>query len=222
MKKSLFSILLSLFALSLFAEKISFSAEEMSGQAGGKSSSTILNGNAFIKTESMEISADRIELTGDNYRYIKAQGNVSGKNTDSKMDFTCETLEFDRETNIASLKGDVCLIDASNEVTANAQMIEYNQGTEVAVLQIKVKLVQKSNVCTGAYAVYQKKNQLLEISGNAQVRQGSDTFRAQQISLNMETQDIKLIGNVKGSVTETANAPANTASIPGDESAKKE
>lgn len=222
MKKLLFSAVFLFFTLSLFAEKISFSAEEMSGQAGGKSSSTILNGNAFIKTESMEISADKIELSGDNYRYIKAQGNVSGKNTDSKMDFTCETLEFDRETNIASLKGDVCLIDASNEVTANAQMIEYNQSTEVAVLQIKVKLVQKSNVCTGAYAVYQKKNQLLEISGNAQVRQGSDTFRAQQISLNMETQDIKLTGNVKGSVTETANAPANAAAIPGDEPAKIE
>lgn len=227
MKKSVFvlfiNLSLSLFVLSpLAAEKISFSAEEMSGQAGSNASTTVLNGNAFIKTEDLEVMADRIELTGENYRYIKAKGNISGKSTESKMEFTCDSLEFDRETNIALLKGDVSLIDAANEVSANAQMIEYNQSTEVAVLQVKVKLTQKNNVCSGAYAVYQKKNQLLEISGNAQVRQGSDTFRAQQISLNMETQDIKLTGNVKGSVTETANAPKTTPVIAGEESKSTE
>ena len=44
---------------------------------------------------------------------------------------------------------------------------------------------------------------MLEISGNAQVKQEDDVFRAQQITLNLETQNITLSGNVKGSVTET-------------------
>lgn len=202
MKKLFIFLFLIIFPLYLFAEKITFSAEEMKGQAGTANSATTLSGNAFIKTDQLEILADKIELSGDNYRNIKASGNVSGKSSTSKMEFTCSSLEFDRETNIAMLKGDVSLIDEENDVSANAQIIEYNQSTEVAVLQIQVKLTQKNNVCSGAYAVYQKKNQLLEISGNASVKQGADMFRAQQISLNMQTQDIKLTGNVKGSVSE--------------------
>jgi len=48
-----------------------------------------------------------------------------------------------------------------------------------------------------------KKQKLLELSGNAQITQNKDTFRAQHISLNMETQEITLDGNVRGSVTES-------------------
>lgn len=211
--KKLFFIFSALFLVSnLYAEKITFSAEQMSGQAGNKQSSTILTGSAFIQTESMEIMADTIELSGDNYRRIKAQGNVSGKNLNSNMEFKCSSIEYDRETNVAMLRGDVSLEDTANELNASAQIIEYNQSTDVAVLQIQVQLIQKNNVCSGAYAVYQKNNQLLDISGNATVKQGDDVFRAQQITLNLKTQDIKLTGNVKGSVTETSKAPADSES----------
>ncbi len=184
----------------LFADKIIFSAGNMSGQSGKKSSKTVLSGNAYIKTDTMEIYADTVELSGDDYNDIKATGHVSGKNFESKMEFTCETLEFNRKTKIALLKGSVDLVDVENSVKAKAQMIEYNQDSETAILQIQINLVQKDNVCTGSYAVYQKKNQMLEISGNAQVKQGDDTFRAQQISLNLKTQEITLSGNVKGAV----------------------
>lgn len=202
MKKTICSAFFFLCCLPLiFAEKITFSAGSMTGQAGNSSTTTRLEGDAFIQTESMEITADLVELTGDNYSDIKAQGQVKGKNTQSHMDFTCDILEYNRETKVAVLKGNVHLEDTENDVKADAQLIEYDQDADIAVLQINIKLTQKDNVCTGAYAVYQKKEQMLVLSGNAQVKQGSDTFRAQQITLNMDTQDITLEGNVKGSVT---------------------
>lgn len=190
----------------LFAEKITFSAGSMSGQAGDSSATTTLTGNAFIQTSSIEISADTIELSGDDYRFIKAEGAVSGKNLETNMEFTCDSMSYDRQTKVAMLQGNVKLVDIENDVKADAQIIEYNQNTNIAVLQIGITLTQKKNVCTGAYAVYQKNEQLLEISGNAQVKQENDTFRAQQITLNLDTQNITLSGNVKGSVTETKKA----------------
>jgi lipopolysaccharide export system protein LptA len=201
MKKNLLLIFtVFLFCSHVFAEKIFFSAGKMSGQSGKKSSKTVLSGNAFIKTDSMEISADSIELSGEDYKIIEAKGNVSGKNLETKMDFTCEQLDYNRDTKLAVLKGSVSLTDLENDVKANAQIIEYDQNTEIAVLQIQIKMIQKDNICTGAYAVYKKGPQMLELSGNAEVKQGEDTFRAQQITLNMKTQDITLSGNVKGSV----------------------
>lgn len=188
---------------SLFAEKIIFSANNMTGKSGDSNTTTTLSGNGYIKTESMEIQAESIELSGEDYRYIKANGNVKGKNLEANMDFTCDSLEYDRETKIAKLQGNVDLLDVENEVKAQAQMISYDQNSDIAVLQVKINLTQKDNVCSGSYAVYYKKDQILELSGNAQIKQKEDTFRAQHITLNMETQDITLGGNVKGTVTDS-------------------
>ncbi len=205
-----FLIMLFTAVIPLTAEKIIFSANRMTGQAGNSNTTTTLSGNAYIKTESMEIEADEVELSGDNYRFIKASGHISGKNTKSNMDFTCDALEYDRTTKIAMLKGNVKLDDKDNEVKAEAQIIEYNQDTEVAILQIQINLTQKDNVCNGSYAVYYKTTQLLELSGNAQVKQKEDIFRAQNITLDMNTQDITLDGNVKGKVTETKEKKEET------------
>ena len=206
MKKLLAAVIVISLSCMLFAEKITFSAGSMSGQAGDSSATTTLTGGAFVQTSSIEISADSIELSGDDYRFIKATGSISGKNLETKMEFTCDSMLYDRDTKVAQLEGNVKLIDTENDVKADAQLIEYNQNTNIAVLQIGITLTQKKNICTGAYAVYQKNEQMLEISGNAQVKQEDDVFRAQQITLNLDTQNITLSGNVKGSVTETKKA----------------
>ena len=198
---ALISVLI--FSFSVFAEKITFSADSMTGSAKKNNSSTVLSGEAYILTESIEIMADRIELSGDDYQHIKASGNVSGKNFDSKMECTADSLEYDRKSKIATLRGDVKLVDTENSVTAEAQLIEYDSGTDIAVLQIGINLTQKENICSGSYAVYYKKDQVLNISGNAKIKQKDDTFRAQHITLNMETEEITLDGRVKGSVSET-------------------
>lgn len=203
MRKIIISLLLFFVFNHLFCEEIIFSADSMSGQAGNSNSTTNLLGEAFVQTESMKIQADSIELSGENYRFIKADGNVSGQNFSSNLDFSCDSLSYDRTTKIATLFGNVNLKDNDNDVTAKAQMIEYNQTTNKAILQIKIDLKQKENQCTGSYAVYLKNEQILELSGNAQIKQKDDTFRAQYISLNMETQEITLDGNVRGSIKET-------------------
>ena len=204
-KQTVLSLLvLFIMSLPLYAEKIVFSANKMTGQAGNTNTKTSLSGNAYVKTASMEIQADELELSGDEYRYIKASGHIIGKNLEANMDFTCDSLEYDRTTKIAELKGNVRLTDLDNDVTAEAQIITYNQQLDIAILQIKIQLFQKDNICSGAYAVYYKETQILELSGNAQVTQKEDTFRAQYITLDMNTQDITLDGNVKGRVTETS------------------
>ena len=187
-----------------FAEKITFSANKMSGVAGNKNSITTLKGNAKVNTKSMDINADYIELSGKDFRMIKAEGNVVGKNTESNLDFSCGRLIYDRETKIATLENDVKLTDIDNDVVAQAQIIEYNQDSEIAVMQIKINLTQKDNVCTSAYAIYKKNEQILEMSGNPKIVQNGDTFRAQTIKLDMDSQEITLSGRVKGSVVTTA------------------
>ena len=201
-----FSILLIIFASHfVFAEEITFYADKMNGSTGENSEYSKLTGNAFIQTESMEINADEIILSGEDFRFINATGNVSGKSIESEFDFSCQQMEYDRETEIAVLKGNVSMIDTKNEINASAQIIEYNQKTEVAYMQINVKLVQKNNTCTGANAIYKKKEQTLELSGTPQIVKDQDNFKANEIFMNLETEEIILDGKVRGSVSDTSN-----------------
>ena len=196
-------ILLTLLSLPAAAEKITFSADSMNGQAGNSNTTTTMSGNATVSTNSIEIKADSLQLSGEEYRNISANGNISGKNLETNMEFSCDELNYDRITKKIILKGNVKLVDVENNVTCGAQIIEYDQDKDIAIMQIQISLTQKDNVCSGAYAVYYKEQQLLEISGNAQVKQKDDTFRAQFITLDLDTQNITLGGNVKGTVTDT-------------------
>lgn len=235
MKKiSKFYAVISLFLFSVFAagkanaEKITFSANSMTGVVGDKSDSTTLSGEAYVLTDSMEIFADQIGLSGKNFRFIEAHGNIKGKNMESELEFTCDKLKYDRETKIAELSDNVDLKDIKNDVNAKAQIIEYNQNTETAVMQIEIQLTQKNNVCTGAYAIYRKNDQMLELSGNSQIKQGEDTFRAQQITLDLTSQEITLDGRVKGSIIDEkkvekeAGETENTGAEQTEEQEKKE
>ena len=208
--KKFISIIFALVPAMIFCEEITFTADFMSGTAGSKTDTTTLEGNATVQTSSMNISADAIELSGEDFRFITATGTVSGSITESQMDFTCGKLKYDRQTKVAQLEDAVHLVDVANEVTADAQIIEYNQNSETAVMQIEITLTQKDNVCTSAFAIYKKNEQKLEMSGNPKIQQGKDSFRAQEITLNLETQEITLDGRVKGTVSDSKPAKTET------------
>jgi len=221
MKRNLIFPAALLLTAALSAETINFSADYMKGTAGSKTDSTTLEGNAFVKTDTMEIKADSIELSGDDFRFITAQGNVKGSNSESKLEFDCGRMKYDRKTKIASLEDSVHLVDTANNVSADAQIIEYNQDSETAIMQIAITLKQKDNTCTSAYAIYRKKAQMLEMSGNPKIVQGKDTFRAQEITLNLESQEITLDGRVRGTVTDSQKSEKKTE-VKKEDSTQKE
>lgn len=184
-------------------EIIEFSAKKMSGSMKQNQDYTTLSGGATIKTASMEIQADTIELYGTDFRFIKAEGSVRGVQQEEGLEFTCTTMEYDREEKIALFSGNVVLQDKENEVVAKAQRIEYRELSAIAIMQVAVELTKDESLCTCAFALYRKDEKLLEMTGNPQVVQGNDSFRAQEIVFNLDTEEITLEGGVKGKVTET-------------------
>lgn len=187
-----------------FAENITFNADSMKGVMTDKKSSTVLEGNTWIKTSKIELKADRIELSGENYENILAFGNVQGSYVESNLKFTCENLSFNQNTGIVLLKDSVTLEDPENNVTAKAKTIEYNQKTDVAILQLNVELTQNNSICTGTLGIYNKGTQKLELTGQPKIVRNKDIFTAQEIVLNLKTEEITLDGKVRGTVEESA------------------
>lgn len=183
-------------------EVIEFSAKKMSGSMKEGQDYTKLSGAAKIKTSSMEIDAEEIELYGKDFRFIKAVGKVQGIQEEDGLSFSCDSMEYDREEKIAVFNANVVLDDKENEVVAKAQRIEYREEESIALMQVDVELTQEDSISTCAFALYRKEEKMLEMTGNPQVVQGEDTFRAQEILFNLDTDEITMIGRVQGSVTE--------------------
>lgn len=197
------SLILINLIFSIYAETITFKADKMSGNAGKETDYTKLIGNATIDTDSLNLSADSVELDGKDFRFITALGNINGTSKKGGFTFTCDKLKFDRTTKIAVLEGNVTMDDSKNSVLATAQYIEYNQDTDIAIMQINISLKQKENVCTSSLAIYKKDAQILELTGNPQIKKDKDIFRAQEIIFNLETEEITLDGKVSGTVVDT-------------------
>ena len=204
--KNIISILILAFCTAyIFSEKITFTADYMHGSASETNNKTILERNAHITTDSFIINANAIELEDKNYRYVTATGSVFGKSRKSNLDFTCDKLFFDRETNLVYFEGNVSVKDAANNVDAHSQMMEYDLNTETAVLQVNVTLNQNESRGSGSLAVYKTKEKTVDLTGNPKIVRGSDIFKAQKITLNVETEEIILDGKVIGNVTSEDN-----------------
>ena len=139
---------LTLTGLCAGEKKISFNAERMSGTSGKKDSVTTLEGNASVTVGSLTIAGDRIVLSGKDFRFVKAEGNVKGKDDEKEFSFTADQLSYDRESEIAAFQGNAVLLDSKNEVESSAGLISYNQQTEVAFFQVDVKLKRRNIECS--------------------------------------------------------------------------
>ncbi len=221
-------LLLLLLALPLGADDgtIEFSADSMSGTSGKARETTVLEGNARVRVGSLSISGDRIELSGKDFRYVKASGGVKGEDTDKGFSFSSDAVDYDRDSEVAVLRGNADLEDSKNDVSAKAALISYNRKTEVALLQVGVRLIRKNIDCSSGFALYRRAVSLLELSGNPLVKRGSDEFKANRISVDLDTERISLDGSVSGSLKESAETEEKKpeseapAPVPGESGAE--
>ncbi len=188
------------------SEPIRFSALTMTGSSGKKESVTVLSGNAQVSVGTLSISADSIELSGTDYRFVRASGTVRGSDSENGFSFSADILDYDRVTEIASFSGNSSLSDTKNNVEASAGIINYNRKTEVALLQHGVKLKKNNISCTAGFALYRRILSSLELSGSPVVLRDSDEFKADRIRVNLETERILLEGSVSGTLKEEQKA----------------
>jgi len=194
--------------------KITFSADKLQGSGGKGQTSTSLTGNAKVTVDSLNIYGERIELYGKDYRYIKASGSVTGEDAEKGFTFSAASLSYDRETEVAEFMGQAKVEDTKNKVETAAERIEYNQKNEIILLQMAVKLKSKDIACDSLFAIYNRNTSMLELTGKPTVKKGKDEFKAARISVNLDTEDIKLEGKVSGSVTEEKEDAKKTETPP--------
>ena len=201
-KITLLIVLININILYATKSKIKFSASSMQGSIKEGQNSTSLTGNAVVMVDTMEIKADRIEIYGKDYRYLKATGAVTGEDKEKGFSFSSNFMQYDRDKEIATFFGKTELNDTKNDVKITSEHIEYNQKAETMLMQFDVKILRKEITCTSMFAMYNRKSSALNLTGRPVVTKSKDTFQAAKIAVNLDTEDISLEGRVSGNVVE--------------------
>jgi len=182
------------------ADKFSFKADKMSGTKALGKETTILAGNAEVRSNNLLLKASRIEIQGDDNEFIDCVGGVWGMEEEKDILFQTDRLRYDRKLKIARLEGNSTLEDKKNEIVAKGNFIEYDDEAEVTVFQIAVRLFKDDMVCRSEYAVYHRNEKLLDLSGFPVVFKKDDEFRADRIRVDLDTDDVTMEGAVSGMI----------------------
>ena len=203
------------------ADTFTFRADRMSGGRASGKEITMLTGNAEVRSDSLILRADRIELQGDDNQFIDCAGNVWGMEEDKNILFQTDRLRYDRKLKIARLEGNSTLEDRDNEIVAKGRFIEYDDQNEITVFQISVRLFKDDLVCRSEYAVYRRQAKLLDLSGFPVVYKKNDEFRADRIRVDLDTDDVTMEGSVSGSIQEKEKAAEEPEAAPEPEPAEE-
>ena len=200
MKKYFWILFLAFLVASVWGDVFTFKADRMSGGKATGREITLLTGNAEVRSDKLLLQADRIEIHGSDNRFIDCSGNVYGHEEEKNILFQTDRLRYDRTLKIARLEGNSTMEDRKNEIVARGRFIEYDDENEIAIMQISVRLFKDNLVCRSEYAVYRRGEKTLALSGFPYVFKKEDEYRADRIMVDLDTDDVVMEGDVKGSL----------------------
>ena len=164
----------------------------------------VLTGNAWIDTGTTRISAREITLSGENYRHATSVDNVTVVDTEQQITITTSMLTYDRTTSTAECSGWTELEDREGGLTARGGYLKNSGEDGITIIQISARILKDTDegqmLCRADSIRYDSEEQTLELTGNAYVFWNDDEYRAARITIDLETNDIELEGDVSGTI----------------------
>ena len=198
----------------LHAETFTFSGNQMETVLARGRERTVLTGDAELISEDTYISADRIELFGDDFAFAVSTGNIRLINTDDGLELTSDEMFYDRINGIARIQGNAIMVDRSNEIVVKGEFIENWEDRDETVIQIGVRILKTDLVARAEFARYRRDANTLELSGLPVVTWKGDEYRASRIFIDLDADSIVLDGGVQGAVTSGEPDPTPASGTP--------
>ena len=195
------SILLPLYAL---AEDITFSSGYTRVVMKGENRTVELTENVTVKSGQIDIKANKIIISGENYSYLQCIGNVQV--IDHERDITLNTsmLSYNRSTEFITIDGWVEMQDSKNEVSVSYAWLEFDLNGGILRLQLQTKILKSTSkgpmVCKADNVTYDRNSEKITLLGNAEVEWNNDTYKAQKLSVDLKTEEIVMTGDISGTV----------------------
>lgn len=184
-----------------FAENFSFSADRVESVLATGKERTVLEGRARVRSGTLSINADRIEISGKNNSILVCSGSVEAVDEERGIRLESPRLRYDRPRKLALMEGPSALEDRKNRVVLKANWIQNDGTEELTIAQVNVRILKEGLACRAEYALYRRSEDYLELSGAPRAWKNGDEYRASRMVVNTKTEEIKLEGAVSGSVS---------------------
>ncbi len=195
------SILILLFLpVFIAAENYSFSSNYLSSVMAEGKEITLLEGDVLISSESKVIAADKVKLIGKDFNYFICEGNVAVEDLENDFLLTAPVFHYDNDNKIIRINASSIMEDRKNELIIKCGFMENREEEKMIILQIGVRILKEDLACRSEFAVYYRDENLLELTGLPVVYRNDDVFRASRITVNLDTDEIKMEGEVQGSL----------------------
>lgn len=183
---------------SLFAETWSFTADSVTSIQRDQGSRTLLEGRARVESDEMEIRAESLELLGPDYEKISGSGSVVLIETEKGITVESSRFDYDREQELIRFRGRVSLVDEEDGILIRAESLDFFEDDDFVVMTAAVRLIKENTIGRGEFATFRRDEKILELSGRPVVWQDGDEYRADRITVNLDTDEIILEGAVEG------------------------
>ncbi|MCL2520368.1 MAG: hypothetical protein FWE37_05140 [Spirochaetaceae bacterium] len=177
---------------------ITFTANTMNSFFRGGQNILLLEGNTRIESDDFEITAHIVELSGQDYNLIMAQGNVRIYRKASSTVITSDNFNYNRTTLHLTAAGNVYIIDAEQNLRVRSLFLEQAGENANYFLSGSVIVMKDEIFARAGSAIYDSTNETLLLIGEAEAVQDGNVMRADRIEINTATNTIRMVGNVSG------------------------
>ena len=196
------AVLALLCILPLFSDAIEFSGGHTTVSMQKNSKRVVLSNGARVKTDEVELSADSIELYGENYAFVLCTGDVQANQTGKGISFCSPNLFYDRESGKVSSDSWIEIQDPENQAALSGGWFEYDMESSLMKLQLMAKIVKVTDsglmVCRADSIEYDGSANTVTLKGNASISWNDDTYSAAMIVVDLTTEDIRMYGTITG------------------------
>ncbi|NQT59400.1 MAG: hypothetical protein HQ557_10520 [Bacteroidetes bacterium] len=188
-------------------EDISFAGSYTRASLKDGSQAVSLSGGAWVKTGSVYIEAESIDIYGEQSRFLSCRGNVILVETEEEITLQSNVLNYDRETSSLTINGWAELTDRKNELIAKGAYLKNEQDKGIILIQINVSIIKATEddgemYCRSDSALFDSDSNTLELTGNAEVSFEGSRYEASRILIDLNTNEITMEGRVSGNIHE--------------------
>ncbi len=187
---------------------ITFSAKSVQGVLAKDKQDTILTGSVKIITGSLVITADRVELSGQDYVNVACSGNVNVTDTEKGFTLVSQKLSYQRDTEIGVAQGKVAVDDTKNHTSINAEWVRFDQRKSIFEAAVSVVVLKEDMSIRAEYAYYNRDTEEIKLHGGAVAVTQDGTLKGDTISAGTDWSNLQVSGEVSGTITPKGNAPS--------------
>lgn len=188
----------------LFSDTLSFSGGKSTLSLRDGKEKVVLSDGAEILFDSLEIKGDEITLSGKEWRYVESEGLTTIKDSEEGLEIKANGLWFDREESSLVISSWFEIEDTKQELSAMGGTLFYDMDNDTLELmkQVTLSKITENGImrCTSEYILFDRASNTLTLKEGAKITWGTDTYNAQSITVDLNTDSIKLEGRIEGNI----------------------